>query len=194
MRFTPKKTFDLILAINGHFLAQVKRNCRKLWESIALYTALAMPISICEYYQEEHGRQVYRRVELYDNQAQLPKGWNGIQRLIKVRRWGMRNGKSFEERTFYVLSKPLHSAALVAHAIQEHWGIENRLHWIKDVNMGEDDMSIVEPSTAAILVHLNNAAFNLLKINGYKPVKDTFAKIANKVNELYRLFQKKEQT
>jgi len=34
----------------------------------------------------------------------------------------------------------------------------------------------------------------LLKLNGYKPVKDTFAKIANKVNELYSLFQKKEQT
>lgn len=171
-------------------MVQVKQNCRKLWQTIALYTALAMPISTCEYYEERHGRQVWRRVELYDNQAEIPKDWKGIQRLAKVRRWGTRNKEPFEELAFYVLSKPLNSAALVSAAIQDHWSIENKLHWVKDVNMGEDDMSIVEPSTAAVLVYLNNAAFNILKLNGHKPVKDTFAKIANKVKELYRLFQK----
>jgi hypothetical protein len=193
MHFTPKKTFDLILAIKCHFLAQVKQNCRTLWETIALYTALAMPISTCEYYEEGHGREVFRRVELYENNAQLPKGWNGIQRLVKVRRWGLRNDKTFEERSFYVLSKPINSAILVAEAIQGHWDIENKFHWIKDVNMGEDDMSIKTPSTAAILVYLNNTAYNLLKIRGYKPVKDTFAKIANKVIELYKLFEKNNE-
>lgn len=173
-------------------MAQVKKNCRKLWETIALYTALATPISTCEYYEEERGRKVWRRVELYDNQADLSKDWKGIQRLVKVRRWGTRNKKPFEELAFYVLSKPLYSAHVVARAIQNHWSIENNLHWIKDVNMGEDDMSIVDPSTAAVLVYLNNTAYNLLKINGHKPVKDTFAKIANKVNELYKLFKKNE--
>lgn len=185
----PKKTFDLILSLECDFLAQIKANCRKLWESVALYTALRRPISTCEYYQDTNGRQVYRRVELYDNLAQLPKGWNGIQRLVKVRRWGFRDGKEFEERTFFVLSKPINSAAVVAKGIQGHWGIENTLHWIKDVNMGEDDTSITNPATAAILIYLNNTAYNILKLAGHKPVKDTFAKIANKVNELYRLFQ-----
>lgn len=82
-----KKTFDLMLSLKCHFLAQVKRNCLRLWETIALYTALAQPIYTCEYYEEGHGRQV----ELYENHAQLPKGWNGIQRLVKVRRWGTSN-------------------------------------------------------------------------------------------------------
>jgi hypothetical protein len=46
---------------------------------------------------------VYRRVELYQNDATLPKGWNGIQRLVKVRRWGYRNQKQFEETAYYAL-------------------------------------------------------------------------------------------
>lgn len=55
----PKKPLDLILFLGCHFLVQVKGNCRKLWETIALYTALVEPISSCEYYQKEQGRQVY---------------------------------------------------------------------------------------------------------------------------------------
>lgn len=175
-------------------MVQVKRNCRKLWETIALYTALAQPISTCEYYDDKHGHQIFRRVELYVNEAELPKGWEGIQRLVKVRRWGMRNHSPFEETSYYVLSKPINSALRVARAIQGHWGIENNLHWAKDVNMKEDDMTLRDKNTVAVLVCLNNAAINLLRQAGYKPIKNTFAKITNKVNELHKLFQINLQT
>ena len=176
------------MAAGCHFLVQVKRNCRKLWETIALFTALSRPISTCEYYEGGHGRQINRCVELYPNNIELPKGWSGIQRFVKVRRWGFRNERYFHELSFYALSKPINSAALAGKAIQGHWSVENRLHWIKDVNLGEDDMSIKEPKTVAILAYLNNVSLNMLKSAGLKPTKDTFAKIANKVKELVKLF------
>ena len=177
------------MSLRCHFLVQVKRICRTLWETIALYTALGMPISTCEYYDDKGGYTVTRRVELYTNKgAELPKGWKGIVRFVKLRRWGIRDGKPFDELSFYVLSKPLDSAAVVATAIREHWSVENKLHWIKDVNLGEDDMTLRQPKTAAILAFLNNMACNILKMIGLKPTKDTFAKLSNKVNELYSLF------
>jgi len=191
---TQKKTFDLILEIKCHFLAQVKINCRKLWETIALHTALAQPLSTCEYYEQEHGRQVYRRVELYANNAQLPIGWNGIERLVKVRRWGTRSKKEFHEVTFYALSKPINSAAIVARAVQQHWSIENNLHWVKDVNLYEDDMSLKDKNMVSLLVYMNNIAINTLTAAGYKPTKDTFAKFANKVKELINLFKIDEKS
>lgn len=154
-----------------------------------MYTALCQPVSTCEYYEDKHGYQVHRRVELYVNKTELPKGWNGITRLVKVRRWGIRDNKPFEELAFYVLSKPIDSALTVARAIQGHWTIENQLHWVKDVNLGEDDMTIRDKNMASILVYLNNAALNILRLAGYKPTKDTFAKFANKVKELNNLFQ-----
>jgi len=184
----PKKTLELIVSLKCHFLVQVKGNCRKLWGNIALYTALATPITTCEYYENSHGNQIHRQVEVYTNNAILPKGWNGIKRLVKVRRWGFRNNKPFHEVTFFVLSKPINNAAVIAKAIQEHWSVENKLHWIKDVNMGEDFMTLRNKNAAANLAYLNNTAINILKCAGYKPTKDTFAKITNNVKELYKLF------
>lgn len=185
----PKKTFDLILSLECHFLVQVKRNRNTLWEIMALDTALDCPISTCEYYQSGHGNEIHRRIELYVNKAQLPRGWNGIQRFVKVRRWGRRNNIPYEEVSFYVLSKPLHCALTVARAIQGHWGIENNLHWAKDVIMGEDDMTLRDKNTVSIVAYLNNTAHNLLRAAGYKNTKDTYAKFANKVKELIKLFQ-----
>lgn len=172
-----------------HFLVQVKRNCRRLWETMALHTALSQPISTCEYYDARHGYQVVRRVELFVNAAALPPGWTGIQRFVRVWRWGVRNHRPFQERSLYLLSKPLYSARQVAQAIQGHWSIENNLHWTKDVLLHEDNMTIRTPSKVPLLVYLNNAALNMLRTAGYRPNKDTFAKFANKVHELHKLFQ-----
>ena len=76
----------------------------------------------------------------------------------------------------------------MAKGIRGHWGIENRLHWTKDVLIGEDDMTITNTNAATVVAFLNTTALNLLQLAGYKPIKDTFAKFANKVNELYNLF------
>jgi len=134
-----------------------KGNCRTLWATIALFTALTRPISTCEYYEDKHGYQVHRCVELYINKAE---------------RWGTREDKPFHEVSFYALSKPINSAAIVAKAVQGHWSVENNLHWMKDVNMGEDDMSIKNPESAAILAYFNNVAVNILNKAGLKPTKE----------------------
>lgn len=147
-------------------------------------------MSTYEYYELGHGNEVWRKVEVFENRAELPKGWEGIKRLIRVRRWGYRAGKRFEERTFYVTSKPISSAKVAAGIIQGHWSIENKLHRVKDVIMGEDGMSVRADGAATLVAHLNSVVINVLNINGLKPTKDTFAKFANKVKELHKLFDK----
>lgn len=159
-------------------------------EKIIFFTAFNTPKSTCETYEEKRGRCEWRLVELYTNEAELPKGWNNITRLVKVRRWGTRQGKYYEEVSFYVLSKPIDSAQTVAKGIRGHWGIENNLHWVKDVILGEDDMTITHQKQATIVAHLNTTALNLLRLAGLNPDKDTFAIFTNKVNELHKLFYK----
>lgn len=107
-----------------------------------------------------------------------------------MRRWGTRHGKYYEEVSFYVLSKPIDSAQTVAKGIRGHWGIENNLHWVKDVILGEDDMTITNQKQATIVAHLNTTALNLLRLAGLKPNKDTLAIFTNKVHELHKLFCK----
>ncbi len=73
--------------------------------------------------------------------------------------------------------------------IRQHWHIENGLHWIKDVLLREDSITINQHNSATNIGMLNSLILNVLRMAGLKPNKDTFARFANKVNELIKLFQ-----
>ncbi len=47
-------------------------------------------------------------------------------------------GETSFERRYYILSF-YRGAQAFSHAIRAHWGIENRLHWILDVTLREDE-------------------------------------------------------
>jgi predicted transposase YbfD/YdcC len=176
-----------VVAVGCHLLVQVKRNQRKLYESIQLYTALAKPFETCEYKDLAHGREVHRKVELFTNEAIMPQGWENVQRIVRVRRWGRRQGKEFEQIAYYILTKMVNSAQEVAEAIQQHWSIENNLHWVKDVLIGEDQMTLYTPEGVALLGYLNNIALPLLTMAEVKPNKDTLANLDNKVEKLAKV-------
>lgn len=162
-----------------------------MYEAIRLFTALVQPICVTETYEKVRGREEHRRIELFDNQADIPKGWKNIERIAKVTRWGIRGGKDFNELSFYVLSEPTNSSKKVAKMIRQHWFIENKLHWVKDVILHEDSMTISQPQMATIVGCFNTVVLNILRLAGYKPTKNTFAIFTNKVKELINLFQKK---
>lgn len=148
-----------------------------------------MPISTCETYEKGHGREEFRHISLYYAPDDLPKGWNGIKRVVKVRRWGTRDKKPYSHTHYYILSKSFFHAKVVAKGIRNHWGIENNLHWVKDVILGEDDMAISNQHDATVVGLFNTIAMNLLRIRGLKPTKDIFTLFANKIKELYKLLQ-----
>jgi hypothetical protein len=47
-----------------------------------------------------------------------------------------------------------------------HWGIENRLHWVRDVSMGEDASQVSERSGPEVLAALRNAVLSVLHLSG----------------------------
>jgi hypothetical protein len=47
-----------------------------------------------------------------------------------------------------------------------HWGIENRLHWVRDVTLGEDASRIRTGSAPQLMAALRNAGISLLRILG----------------------------
>lgn len=174
--------------LSCHFLVQVKKNCNALWAIIRLYTALACPISSCEVLDKQHGRQVWRRVELFKaDDVPLPQGWPTVERFVKIRRWGVRNARPFDETSIYMLSKPINCAYTVGQLVQQHWSVENNLHWVKDVNFGEDKMSWITPRNAATIAMLNNVAMNLLRVARLKPTKDNLAMLCNNIPRLVRI-------
>lgn len=57
------------------------------------------------------------------------------------------------------------SAGRLLELARGHWGIENRLHWVKDVVMGEDACRVRSGRGPQILAGLRNAALRLLHRN-----------------------------
>ena len=54
----------------------------------------------------------------------------------------------------------------LADALRGHWGIENRLHWIRDVVFAEDHSQIRTGTGPAVMATLRNLAVSLHRLNG----------------------------
>lgn len=63
--------------------------------------------------------------------------WPNLNTIIRVNR-----RRSFtyhsEEETCYYISSLRESASAIAYRIRGHWGVENRVHYVRDVTFGED--------------------------------------------------------
>jgi predicted transposase YbfD/YdcC len=54
----------------------------------------------------------------------------------------------------------------LADAIRAHWGIENRLHWVRDVTLAEDLSQIRTGNAPAAIATLRNLAISLHRLSG----------------------------
>jgi hypothetical protein len=54
----------------------------------------------------------------------------------------------------------------IAEAIRGHWGIENRLHWIRDVVFAEDHSQFRTGTGPAVMATLRNLALSLHRLTG----------------------------
>ena len=66
------------------------------------------------------------------------------------------------ERRFYISSLPADAEKLGA-AIRAHWGVENGLHWVLDVNFRDDDCRIRKKNAPANFTAIKRATLNALR-------------------------------
>lgn len=77
-------------------------------------------------------------------------------------------GKEPELTYRYHISSALLTEAQLAKAVRSHWAIENNLHWVLDVSMGEDDCQIYQNHGAENLATLRQIALNMLRAESSK--------------------------
>jgi len=70
--------------------------------------------------------------------------------------------KTSDETSFY-LSNRLIDANNAAFAIRKHWGIENKLHYTRDVTLREDASRIRK--NPGIFARMRSFAYNILRFN-----------------------------
>lgn len=111
---------------------------------------------------KEHGRLEIRRYWISEQIhwfADRPQ-WEKLRTVAMVEAERHIGSHVSVERRFYLCSLPP-DAKLLAHAVRSHWGIENQLHWVLDVQMGEDQCRVRTGHAAENLATLRRIALNL---------------------------------
>ncbi len=86
----------------------------------------------------------------------------GLKTIGMVERECHQSGKVTLDTRYYINSLSP-GARQFAKAVREHWGVENRLHWVLDVVFREDESRIRSGSAPEIMSSIRQLALNLLK-------------------------------
>jgi predicted transposase YbfD/YdcC len=136
-----------ILDAQADYLLAVKDNQPTLHAEIESYfeAAPAEEVQVFEDIDKGHGRLEIRscRVSSAIDWLAADRAFPGAFRFPKpaaiavIDTRAEHKGKITTARRSYITSRSL-SATDLALAVRSHWGIENKLHWVLDVDFGED--------------------------------------------------------
>lgn len=151
--------------------------------------AKSAPIELFKEYDKSHGREVIRTTTIYDaSKSVKTKQWAGLNTYIKVFR-ERQIGNKIEFETAYYMSDARLSAADFHHAIRNHWGIENKLHWVKDVVFNEDENRIKCGSGPIAASIFSTIAINVHRKNGNSSITNGIILFRAKVKELFNIIR-----
>lgn len=186
MQLIRKKTIETIINSANHYLAAVKGNQPKLYQAIqAQFTEHDSFNSICK----GHGRIEKRKVSTAYLDLNLPE-WLSIKTLIKVESERQLRYKT-EFSTRYYISDLTESAFEFYQRIRGYWGVENKVHYVRDVTQGEDQSRIRTKPLPQILAIARNLALNLYRDAGFDNMAQAQRKCQFSLKHIASLFRMK---
>lgn len=125
-------------------------------------------------------RRIVRLIRVqprFESDQNLRKLWPKVKSMIIIERQRTNRGSIARHAQAdrepkktttisYYLSSVDHTAISAARTIRRHWHVENTLHWMLDVNYGEDASQVRERALARNLAILRRVAKNLLRQAG----------------------------
>lgn len=167
----------------------VKANQRKLLTHIEQTVVNQPVLSDFQMDQQAHGRHSSWQVRVYEAEStKLTQSWLGLSCFVHVRRQRVIKGE-LGETDAYFMSDLVLSASDFAEGIRGHWGIENKLHWVKDVVCGEDSNRIRNKVGAVNVAVLGTMALNLHRTAGHDSITEGQIKFGSNVKELIKLIR-----
>lgn len=182
----PKKTCKLIIDSGNDYAIAVKANQKNLYHQIRHNTENSKPTSRYITAEKTRNRVTTRTIEVFHDLTGISPEWAGLESLIKVERIGTRAGKPYHQVAYYI-SSLVRSATDFAKGIRGHWGIENRLHWVKDVIFDEDHSTIRMGNAPPNLSVMRTIALNILRRNGHASITTAQRFISNDIDKLLAL-------
>lgn len=115
-----------------------------------------------------HGRLETRSLKILT----VPRGigFPYARQIIEITRERVEvtTGKQSREVVYALCSVAFEqaSAKLIAAWLRNHWGIENAIHWVRDVTYDEDRSTVRTGNAPQVMATLRNASINLHRLQG----------------------------
>jgi len=155
-----------IIDKKADYVLAVKDNQGLLAEQVRDSFLLQPSDAVAEEIDCGHGRVEQRKCSVIADLSMIEKAaeWASLQGLVRIEseRYHKVSGKIEREIRYYITSLRPDAARLNA-VIRQHWGIENKLHWVLDVGFGEDLDRKRTGHAAQNFSLLNRIALNLLR-------------------------------
>jgi len=191
----PKKTFEEAAKEGVHLIVQAKENQPTLYKNVENCCRQAdRALSGCQTVDEnKRNRHETRTVGVFDAvDAVAGTEWESyVAVIIQVERTVHKRNTSTGllttsfETSFYLSNRPI-KAKKASRIIREHWGVETKLHYVRDVTMGEDASRIRK--NPGIFVRMRSFAFNILRLNQIDTIaQDRFAAACGGIDYLLSL-------
>ena len=113
-----------------------------------------------------HGRLEIRRCTVTEDIQWLkdrhPK-WKGLNSLVEIESSREIKGEVATEKRYYISSLPA-QPKILSHAVRQHWGVENKLHWVLDICFNDDQSRIRKGNAPRNIAIVKKTVLNLLQV------------------------------
>jgi len=179
-----KNIVSQIIEQKGDYVLGLKRNHPKLYEAVEehiLQEGESDENRLYDAFDNSHGRCVRRRYFGYDvSKLDEIKEWSSATTVVAVETISSKDndpkhGSSAEWR--YFLTSHKSSDKRLPDYIRNHWSIENKLHWVLDVHMKEDNDQKSERNSARSFALLKRIVLNVVRTKDTTPKRSLRRKL-----------------
>jgi len=121
-----------------------------------------------------HGRVEHRRL-VSSTMLNEYANWPGLKQVCQITRTRKSKGKTTTEIAYGMTSvgRERANAETLLKWNRGHWGIENRLHWVRDETFGEDRSRVRSGNAPQLLASIRNLAINWLRSQGIDRIAES---------------------
>ncbi|GHT94448.1 hypothetical protein FACS1894122_11090 [Alphaproteobacteria bacterium] len=157
----PKKVCEAIVNKNANYLFTVNDSQRAKRKGIEKQFFIHNPkeFTVCD---KRHGRLETRTLQFMAVPKYLEE-WPGVKQILKMTRICEKKGKTATEVVYGITSLPIEkdNHLKTMNILRNHWYIENRLHWERDMVFDEDRCTIRKGDSPQIMAALRNLLIGL---------------------------------
>ncbi len=159
-------------AKGGHWLFRLKENQPALYQGVALLFERPVSAPAVVRQRSRHGDRLEVRELALTSDLNDWADWPGLDQVGRLTSLRKQQGKITTETSYLItsLSPDQASPSQLLHLARGHWGIENRLHWVRDVTFDEDRCQIRTGAAPQVMAALRNLVIGLFRLTGARNI------------------------